>query len=112
MKKIQHLKLSPSETIVSFDVTCILISAAVETVCKRLLQDDSLNDRTNFTPDQICVLLNLCLSTTYFKYNDCFYRQKHGCAMGPPVSPIVANLYMEEVERKALSSYKGTAPSH
>jgi len=97
----------------SFDVTslftCIPISA-VRTVRKRLLQDDSLNDRINFTPDNICVLLNLCLSTTYFKYNDCLYRQKPGCAMGSPVSPIVANLYMEEVESKAPSSYKGTTP--
>ena len=32
--------------------------------------------------------------------------------MGSPVSPIVANLYMEEVERRALTSHSGTAPSH
>jgi len=38
--------------------------------------------------------------------------EKHGCAMGSPVSPIVANFYMEEVESKAMSSYKGTVPSH
>ena len=31
--------------------------------------------------------------------------------MGSPVSPIVANLYMEEVEHRALSSL-GTVPSH
>ncbi|XP_020568490.1 PTB domain-containing engulfment adapter protein 1 isoform X2 [Oryzias latipes] len=33
-----------------------------------------------------------------------FDRQRHGCAMGSPISPIVANLYMEEVERRALDS--------
>ncbi|XP_061603008.1 uncharacterized protein LOC133464838 [Cololabis saira] len=54
----------------------------------------------------------LCLSTTYFKYKEVFYRQKHGCAMGSPVSPIVANLYMEEVERKALETYSGARPTH
>lgn len=31
--------------------------------------------------------------------------------MGLPVSPIVANLYMEKVETKALSSFRGTTPS-
>jgi len=54
-KKIQRLKLFPSEIIVSLDVTslltCIPISAAVQTVRKWLLQDDSPNDRTSFTPD-------------------------------------------------------------
>ena len=33
-------------------------------------------------------LLDLCLTTNYFKYNQSFYRQKHGCATGSWVSPI------------------------
>ncbi|KAK7925859.1 hypothetical protein WMY93_008169 [Mugilogobius chulae] len=41
-----------------------------------------------------------------------FYRQIHGCAMGSPVSPIVANLYMEEVEKKALTTFPDKPPSH
>ena len=36
--------------------------------------------------------------TTYFQYSEGSYRQKHGCAMGLPVSSIVAYFYMEEVE--------------
>ncbi|XP_060769143.1 mitochondrial outer membrane protein SLC25A46 isoform X1 [Neoarius graeffei] len=32
--------------------------------------------------------------------------------MGSPVSPIVANLYMEEVEHKALTTFSGVAASH
>ena len=51
-----------------------------------------------------------CLSTTNFKYNEGFHRQKHGCAMGSPLSPIGANLYLEEVEHRALGSFKGTTP--
>ena len=41
-----------------------------------------------------------------------FYRQKHVCSMGSLVSRIVANLYMEEMESRALTSFKGTTPSH
>ena len=41
-----------------------------------------------------------------------FYRQRHGCAMGSPVSPIVANLYMDEVESRALITFTGSVPSH
>ena len=46
-------------------------------------------------------LLELCLGTTYFQVNGKFFRQKHGAAMGSPVSVIVANLFMEEVEQKS-----------
>ena len=50
-------------------------------------------------------LLELCLNTTYFVHNNKFYQQTHGAAIwGPPVSPIVCNLYMENFEKIALSS--------
>lgn len=39
-------------------------------------------------------------------------QQKHECAISSSVSPIVANLYMEEVERKAPEPFSGTPPSH
>ena len=40
----------------------------------------------------------------YFFFQDQFYEQVKGVAMGSPVSPFVANLYMEYIEQKALST--------
>ena len=57
-------------------------------------------------------MLDLCFNTTYFQYRAGFYRQKHGCATGSLVSPIVANLFMEDVEQRASSTFSGTVPSH
>ena len=55
----------------------------------------------------IILLVEFCLKSTYFSFQDQFYEQVEGAAMGSPVSPIVANLYMEYLEQKALS----TAPN-
>ena len=41
---------------------------------------------------------------TYFSFQDQFFEQVEGLAMGLPVSSIVANLYMEYLEQKALST--------
>ena len=55
--------------------------------------------------EDIVMLLRLCLDTTYFQVNGAFYKQKRGTAMGSPVSVVVANLFMEELEQRALESF-------
>ena len=52
----------------------------------------------------IILLLEFCLKNTYFSSQGQFYELVEGAAMGSPVSPIVANLYMEYLEQKALST--------
>ena len=37
----------------------------------------------------------------HFSFQGQFFEQVEGAAMGSPVSPIVANLYMEYLEQKA-----------
>ena len=54
--------------------------------------------------DHIIALLDVILNTTYFSFNGELYRQKFGAAMGSPISPIVANLFMEDFEKRALAS--------
>ena len=38
-------------------------------------------------------------------YNDVIYKQIFGCPMGSLLSPIIANMVMEEIEQTALNTY-------
>ena len=111
VQKIKDLEVPPSQKLVSFDVSALFTSIptdeAVRVIRQRLEQDNSWQDRTNLNVDQLTQLLELCLNTTYFMYSGDFYKQNKGTAMGFPMSPIVANLYMEHFEKFALS----TAPN-
>ena len=78
---------------------------AVAIIGDMLSKDDTLPDRTKLSVAQVVDLLNLCLTTTYFVYAGCFYAQREGAAMGSPVSPVVANLFMEHFEQKALATF-------
>ena len=53
---------------------------------------------------QITTLLEFCLTNTYFLFQGKYYEQVHGAAMGSPISPLIANLFMEEFQVKALST--------
>ena len=49
-------------------------------------------------------LLGFCLHNTYFSFQNTFYDQVEGAAMGSLVSPIVDNPYMEHFEGGTLRS--------
>ena len=44
------------------------------------------------------------LSSTYFHYNGKHYKQLHGTAMGSPVSVVVAEIVMQNIEEQALKN--------
>ena len=47
-------------------------------------------------------LLNLSLTSTYFHYNGNRYKQLHGTAMESPVSVVVAEIVMQNIEKRGL----------
>ena len=67
-----------------------------------LYEPSTFDARTALSPEQIHDLLLICLNETSFQWRDGYYKQLQGSAMGLPLSPIVANIYMEEFETSAL----------
>ena len=93
---------------VSFDVvsffTNMPVDDALRSISTLLSNNDTMEERTTFTAGDICYLTELCLRATYFQFGDQFFEQVDGAAMGSPLSPIVANLYIETFEKEALAS--------
>ena len=83
-------------------VTKVPIMVAVDIISDLLRGDSKLGERTDLTPDIITDLLIKCLTTTYFQYQDSFYQQTKGAAMGSPLSPGIANIFMEHFEDLAI----------
>ena len=80
------------------------IHLATKVAQDRLLRDTSLAERTSLLVDEVINLLSFCLDATYLAYNGDVFQQIFGMAMGSPVSVTVANLVMEDVEERALST--------
>ena len=108
VSKAKGLTLQLGECLTSYDITSLLTSVPIDpalNIIKDLLEkDEKVNDRTVLSVLNIIELLGFCLYNTYFSFQNKFYEQVEGAAMGSPVSPLVANLYMEYFERKALMS--------
>ena len=107
-EQARQIKLEPGECLSSYDVSALFTSVPIDpalNIIKDLLdKDTTLKERTVMEVEGIILLLEFCLKNTYFSFQDQFYEQVEGATMGSPVSPIVANLYMEYLEQKALST--------
>ncbi|XP_061382938.1 uncharacterized protein LOC133320089 [Danaus plexippus] len=85
---------------VSFDVQSLFTSIPVLD-CIEIVRG-KLKD--NNMPIEYAELLKHCLTSGYLMWKDEFYIQVDGVAMGSPVSPVVADIFMEDFEVRALCS--------
>ena len=112
--QIKNIKLQPDECIISYDVKALFTSVPIEPAIKIIKQhlenDQELQQRTSMSVQHIIMLLEFCLKNTHFVFQDRFYEQTEGAVMGSPLSPIIANLYMEAFEEKAINT-SPTPPS-
>ncbi|XP_072041252.1 uncharacterized protein [Amphiura filiformis] len=80
------------------------IKEALGIIKQRLIEDKDLKKLTKLEVDDIIELLEFILTTTYFEFRGTIYRQRFGAAMGSPVSPIIANFFMEFLEQQAIAT--------
>ena len=63
---------------------------------------NEFKDEIEIPPDVMLELIQICLDFNIFDYNGSWYKQIQGLAMGSPLSPIIACLYMESIEKKYI----------
>jgi retron-type reverse transcriptase len=84
------------DTLISFDVVSLFTKIPL---------NEAILVVKEVTDLETTKLAEVCLCSTFFSYQGEFYEQTSGVAMGSPLSPIVANLFMENFEKKAIDSY-------
>ena len=106
--QIKGVHLEKDQCMMSYDVKALFTSVWTTkaiTIIKQLLeQDQELQQRTSLSIESILSLLEFCINSTYFSFQGTFYEQLEGAAVGSPLSPIVANMYMESFEVEVIRS--------
>ena len=91
--KLKDIVIGPQDILVSFDVVSLFTNVPLQQALSHLQEIFS---------EDIINLFRHSLTTTYFQWNQTFYEQKDGVAMGSPLSPVIANFYMEKFEEVAI----------
>ena len=107
--KIKDMKIEDNEVMVSYDVVALYPSIpqdeAIQVVYEKLINDENLIEKTKMTPDEIIELYKICVQGTYFVFNGKLYGQIKGLAIGSSSSGFVSDIFMEKIERRALTSF-------
>jgi len=105
VKKLSNIELDKDYTLFSLDVislfTNIPIELAIENIQNRW---DLIRTSTCIPKNEFISGLKLILNSTYFTFNKRTFKQISGTPMGSPLSPIIADLVMRDLEMKALNS--------
>lgn len=104
VNKIKHIPVPSSHKIVSFDVTNLFTNIPVEESLNRADEIMRATIDDNIVRTELLGMMKLCSEYNYFKFNDKFFEQKDGLAMGSPLSPLLAELFMDNLESRIFEN--------
>ena len=95
-----------STQFVTFDVTDLYTmiprNGALDALGRFLVKNSIKGKISSLSIDTILKLARLVLDTNYFVYDNKYYRQIKGGAMGSPFTMTLANVYMLEWEQSLI----------
>ena len=95
--------------LISFDIQSLFTNVPLaETldIAVNLIHTNNTNFPVSKT--DLKKLFLFATSETHFLFNGSYYDQVDGLAMGSPLAPVLANLFMSHHERNWLSNYSGS----
>lgn len=95
VNELNDVRFKLEDFMVSFDIVSLYANIPIKEAI----------DVINRIPDPgTTKLVEICLTLTFFSFESDCYEQTCEVAMGSLLSPVVANLFMEDFESRALAS--------
>ena len=105
---IKNITLPNDHILVSFDMVSMFTNIPVELALQTIRNKwDIISQFTDVPLDGFIEATELVLNSTYFQFNEEYFKQHHGVAMGSPLSSIVAALVLETIEDSIIPSCGG-----
>ena len=110
VQELRETDISDKFTI-SFDVTSLFTNVPLEETLN-LAVETIFEHRTDLkiSKKELLELFRFCTSKTNFLFDGKVYDQIDGIAMGSPIAPTLANLFMGHHEKQWIENFQGEKP--
>ena len=96
---------------ISFDAISLFTNIPLEPTLDFLSRKlPLLNLDLPISVDCFLELIRLCSKNSFFSFQGKYFEQIFGFSMGNPLSPVLANLFLEYVESELIPLYSGSKP--
>ena len=96
-------KIPPDLEIISLDIVSLFTNIpeylVIKAIEKRWTQ---IHNKINMSYTEFINVIKFILNNNFFQFNGKFYQQIFGSAMGNLISPILANIVMEDLEVESI----------
>ena len=108
---INSVTLPPSYIMISLDVISLFTNIPHELVSTGIIENWQLiRTNTNICLDLFLEMITFCMECSYFQFDNKFYQQIAGTAMGNPLSPILAEIVMDTLINSVIRTFDTPIP--
>lgn len=104
MNKLIDMRLDENVKLVSLDVkslfTNVPINLAINNINNRW---HMIEKNTKFSKEEFIAGIRFILLYTFFKFDRKIYKQTFGSPMGSPLSPVIADITMQDLEEECVN---------
>ena len=103
MSELKNIHVEPKYHLCSLDVVSLFTNVPIELSIESILKRwNDISGGTSIPKDEFIIGIKLVLNSTYFSFNGRTYKQIYGTPMGSPLSPIIADIVMQDLEERAI----------
>ena len=97
------LEFDPEYVLASLDIvslfTNIPVELALNSIDRRWIY---ISAKASISKNEFIIAIRFILDSTFFTFNNITYRQVFAIPMGSPLSPIIADIVMQDLKETAL----------
>ena len=101
---MELISIPSDHKLASFDVkalfTNVPLDFTIDLILKRIYEDNEI--QTNIKKKEMKQLLLFCTKNVHFSDNGIIYQQCDGVAMGSPLGPVLAGIFMVHLQRTLI----------